>query len=105
MKILLKPLAELSHCLSKRFLEVPDGQSVGMVLRELGRRNPSFREALFDEQHRVSARDSRNIGWDVPMQANLSALLSTIKDREGDMGESLTIPFLNATNRIQGGFS
>ena len=53
MKILLKPLAELSHCLSERFLEVPDGQSVGMVLRELGRRNPSFREALFDEQDRV----------------------------------------------------
>jgi molybdopterin converting factor small subunit len=50
MKILLKPLAELSHCLSKRDLEVPDGQSIGMVLRELGRCNPLFREALFDEQ-------------------------------------------------------
>jgi len=53
VKILLKPLAELSHCLSERSLEVHDGQSVGMVLRELGRRNPSFREALFDEQDRV----------------------------------------------------
>ena len=39
------------------------------------------------------------------MQANPSALLSMIQDREGDLGESLTIPFLKATNRIQGGFS
>ncbi len=50
---MLKPLAELSHYLSERSFDVSDGQSVGMVLRELGRRNPSFQEAMFDEQDRV----------------------------------------------------
>ncbi len=53
MKILLKPLAELSGSLSERSCEVPEGLSVEMVLRELGRRHPPFQEALFDEHGRV----------------------------------------------------
>jgi molybdopterin converting factor small subunit len=53
MKILIKPLAELGDSLVERSFEFPDGLSVGMVLRELGRHNQPFRQALFDEQDRV----------------------------------------------------
>jgi molybdopterin converting factor small subunit len=37
----------------RKILRVPDGQSVGIVLKELGRRNPSFQAALFDQQDHV----------------------------------------------------
>ncbi len=77
MKILVKPLAELSGSLSERCYEVSEGLSVEMVLREIGRRHPPFQEALFDEQGCV--KDFINVlvngkRVDMSLQADLPLL-------------------------------
>lgn len=53
MKILIRPLAEFRDCLSERSLDVPEGQSVGNLLRDLAERNNAFHHALFDDGNRL----------------------------------------------------